>query len=130
MIRVAIADDQELVRSGIRLILEGEADMQVVWEARNGEEAIELVSRERPDVLLLDIRMPGKGGIAAAVRILAAMAAGAVARHLLGLDRRRMAGIAVNFRVRPGERKMMPAGMIVGCQRPRVIVVAVSAGRA
>jgi DNA-binding NarL/FixJ family response regulator len=71
VIRVAIADDQELVRSGVRLILEGEADMQVVGEARTGEEAIELVKRERPDVLLLDIRMPGKGGIAAAMQVLA-----------------------------------------------------------
>ena len=71
MIRVAIADDQELVRSGVRLILEGEADMQVVGEARNGQEATELVKRERPDVLLLDIRMPGEDGIAAARQILA-----------------------------------------------------------
>jgi len=71
VIRVAIADDQELVRSGVRLILEGEADMQVVGEARNGEEATELVKRERPDVLLLDIRMPGQDGIAAARQILA-----------------------------------------------------------
>jgi DNA-binding NarL/FixJ family response regulator len=70
VIRIAIADDQELVRSGVRLILEGEADMQVVGEARNGLEAIELVKRERPDVLLLDIRMPGEDGIAAARRIL------------------------------------------------------------
>jgi DNA-binding NarL/FixJ family response regulator len=71
VIRVAIADDQELVRSGVRLILEGERDMQVVGEARNGQEAVELVKRERPDVLLLDIRMPGEDGIAAARRILA-----------------------------------------------------------
>lgn len=71
MIRVAIADDQELVRSGVRLILEGEADMQVIGEARNGREAHELVKRERPDVLLLDVRMPGEDGIAATRRILA-----------------------------------------------------------
>jgi DNA-binding NarL/FixJ family response regulator len=71
VIRVAIADDQELVRSGLRLILEGESDIRVVGEARTGDEAIELVKRERPDVLLLDIRMPGEDGIAAAGRILA-----------------------------------------------------------
>jgi DNA-binding NarL/FixJ family response regulator len=71
VIRVAIADDQELVRTGVRLILEGEADIRVVGEARNGQEAIDLVERERPDVLLLDIRMPGEDGIAAAGRILA-----------------------------------------------------------
>jgi len=71
VIRVAIADDQELVRSGVRLILEGEADIRVVGEARNGQEAMELARRERPDVLLLDIRMPGEDGIAAARQILA-----------------------------------------------------------
>jgi len=71
VIRVAIADDQELVRSGVRLILEGEADIRVVGEARNGKEAIDVVKRERPDVLLLDIRMPGEDGIAAARQILA-----------------------------------------------------------
>jgi len=71
VIRVAIADDQELVRSGVRLILEGEADIRVVGEARNGQEAIDLVKRERPDVVLLDIRMPGEDGIAAARQILA-----------------------------------------------------------
>lgn len=59
------------MRSGVRLILEGEADMKVVGEARSGQEAAELVKRERPDVLLLDIRMPGEDGIAAAGRILA-----------------------------------------------------------
>jgi DNA-binding NarL/FixJ family response regulator len=71
VIRVAIADDQELVRSGVRMILEGEPDMQVVGEAGDGQEAAELVESEHPDVLLLDVRMPGEDGIAAARHILA-----------------------------------------------------------
>jgi DNA-binding NarL/FixJ family response regulator len=71
VIRVAIADDQELVRNGVRMILEGELDMEVVGEAGDGREAAELVERERPDVLLMDVRMPGEDGIAAAKRILA-----------------------------------------------------------
>ncbi len=71
MIRVAIADDQELVRNGVRMILEGELDMQVVGEAGDGREAAELVERVRPDVLLMDVRMPGEDGIPAAKRILA-----------------------------------------------------------
>jgi DNA-binding NarL/FixJ family response regulator len=71
VITVVIADDQELVRSGVRLILEGEVDIRVVGEASNGRDATELVKRERPDVLLLDIRMPDEDGIAAARHILA-----------------------------------------------------------
>lgn len=70
LIRIAIADDQELVRTGLRMILEGEVDFQVVGEAADGEEAIELTARERPDVLLLDVRMPGVDGFEAARRIL------------------------------------------------------------
>jgi DNA-binding NarL/FixJ family response regulator len=70
MIRVAIVDDQELVRSGIRMILEGEPDLQVVGEAADGRSAVALVHRETPDVLLLDIRMPGQDGLAAAAEIL------------------------------------------------------------
>jgi len=71
MIKIAIADDQELVRSGIRMILEGEPDMQVVGEAASGQQAFELVQREPVDVLLMDVRMPGEDGISAARRILA-----------------------------------------------------------
>jgi DNA-binding NarL/FixJ family response regulator len=70
MIRVAIADDQELVRAGLRMILEGEADFQVVGEATDGEEAVALAAREQPDVFLLDVRMPGQDGFATAQRIL------------------------------------------------------------
>lgn len=70
LIRIAIADDQELVRTGLRMILEGEADFQVVGEAADGEEAVELAARERPDVLLLDVRMPSMDGFEAARRIL------------------------------------------------------------
>lgn len=71
MIKIAIADDQELVRSGIRMILEGEPDMQVVGEAASGQQAFELVQQEPVDVLLMDVRMPGEDGIAATRRILA-----------------------------------------------------------
>jgi DNA-binding NarL/FixJ family response regulator len=65
MIRIAIADDQELVRAGLRMIIAGEADLEVVGEAASGEEAVTLVRQVRPDVLLMDVRMPGLGGIGA-----------------------------------------------------------------
>jgi DNA-binding NarL/FixJ family response regulator len=70
MIEIAIADDQELVRSGIRMILEGEPDMHVAGEAADGEQAFQLVQRVPVDVLLMDVRMPGEDGITATARIL------------------------------------------------------------
>jgi DNA-binding NarL/FixJ family response regulator len=65
LIRVAIADDQAMVRAGFRLIVQSQPDMQVAGEAADGQEAIDLVRRERPDVVLMDIRMPHVDGIAA-----------------------------------------------------------------
>ena len=65
MIRVVLADDQQVVRMGFRMILDGEADMEVVGEAANGVEAIEAALELRPDVILTDVRMPMMDGIAA-----------------------------------------------------------------
>ncbi|MEV2270496.1 response regulator transcription factor [Nonomuraea africana] len=62
-IRVLLADDQRMVRSGFRRILEAEPDIEVVAEAGDGIAALHLAQRERPDVSLLDIRMPGIGGL-------------------------------------------------------------------
>ena len=72
MIRVALADDQELVRTGFRMILESEGDITVVGEAEDGSHAYEIVRRDRPDVVLMDVRMPVLDGIAATRRIVAA----------------------------------------------------------
>jgi DNA-binding NarL/FixJ family response regulator len=65
MIRVLLADDQALVRSGFRLILERDDGIEVVAEAENGDEAVKLAGEHRPDVVLMDVRMPGTDGIAA-----------------------------------------------------------------
>ncbi|BBH71743.1 DNA-binding response regulator [Actinoplanes sp. OR16] len=65
MISLALADDQTLVRAGFRTILAREEDMTVTGEAANGDEAVRLAREKRPDVLLMDIRMPGKDGLAA-----------------------------------------------------------------
>ena len=69
MIRVLVVDDEELVRSGLRLILESAGDIVVVGEARDGAEAVSAVGRLRVDVVLMDVRMPGMDGLTAAERI-------------------------------------------------------------
>ncbi len=71
-IRILIADDQPLVLAGLRTILQTETDMEVAGEARDGDQAVRLAAELTPDVVLLDIRMPGSDGIAATRLILAA----------------------------------------------------------
>jgi DNA-binding NarL/FixJ family response regulator len=70
VIRVVVADDQEMVRAGFRLLLERVEDIEVVAEAEDGAQAVELVARLRPDVVLMDIRMPGLDGLAATEQVL------------------------------------------------------------
>jgi len=68
-ISVLIADDQDIIRSGLKMILNGQADIEVVAEAADGAEAVRLASRLRPDVCLFDIRMPEMDGIEATRRL-------------------------------------------------------------
>lgn len=70
MITVLIADDQHLVRVGFRMILEIEPDLEIVAEAADGEQAVMLTEQLRPDVVLMDVRMPGVDGIAATKSIM------------------------------------------------------------
>jgi DNA-binding NarL/FixJ family response regulator len=69
LIRVVIADDQALVRAGFRLIVQSQPDILVAGEAADGQEAVDLARRERPDVVLMDIRMPRVDGIQATRQI-------------------------------------------------------------
>ena len=71
MIRVAIADDQQLIRGGFRSLLESENDIEVVGEAGTGVEAVALVTAQRPDVVLMDIRMPDGDGLWATEQLVA-----------------------------------------------------------
>jgi DNA-binding NarL/FixJ family response regulator len=71
MIRVVVADDQSLVRAGLRMILNAEPDIEVVAEATDGEEAVASARSCSPDVVLMDIRMPGLDGIDATRRLMA-----------------------------------------------------------
>lgn len=81
MIRVLLADDQELVRAGFGALLSAEEDIEVVAEAGDGDEAVQLALRHRPDVVLMDVRMPGLDGIEATRRI--ALDAGLAATHVV-----------------------------------------------
>ena len=68
-IRVVLVDDQTLVRTGFRLVLDETGDIEVVGEAADGAQALDVVARTRPDVVLMDVRMPGVDGIEATRRI-------------------------------------------------------------
>ncbi|GAA4602164.1 DNA-binding NarL/FixJ family response regulator [Actinoplanes octamycinicus] len=68
-VRVLIVDDQALVRVGFRMIIEAREDLEVVGEAGDGEQALRLAAQTRPDVVLMDVRMPGMDGLAATARL-------------------------------------------------------------
>ncbi|MFD6563643.1 response regulator [Micromonospora profundi] len=71
MIRVLLVDDQHLIRAGLRMLCEAQPDIEVVGEADNGRDAVTLAARLVPDVVVMDLRMPGVDGITATTRILA-----------------------------------------------------------
>src|SRR4051794_40115897 len=79
-VRVLLCDDQALVRGGFRMILEARADIEVVGEAEDGAQALEMTWRQRPDVVLMDVRMPRIDGVEATRRL---VTAGAEARILI-----------------------------------------------
>ena len=83
MLSVLIADDQMLVRGGFRVLLESSAELNVIAEAQNGEEAVELAKKYEPDVILMDIRMPKKDGIEATREIMEYSTAHALNIHVL-----------------------------------------------
>lgn len=77
MIRIMVVDDHPIVRSGVTGLLETEPDFEVVAEAASGEAALELITSAQPNVVLMDLRMPGMGGVEATRRIVAGTDAGA-----------------------------------------------------
>ena len=70
VIRVGLVDDQSLFRAGVRMLVNSQADLEVVGEAGNGIEAVAMAAEARPDVILMDIRMPVMDGIAATIEVL------------------------------------------------------------
>ncbi|MFF5445741.1 response regulator [Streptomyces sp. NPDC012888] len=114
-VRVLIADDEPMIRAGVRAVLAADPGLEVVAEAADGHQAVDLVLRHRPDVAVLDIRMPGLGGIEAAAEIRrAAPATGVVMLTTFGEDDyilRALSGGAAGFLIKSGEPEELIAGI-------------------
>jgi DNA-binding NarL/FixJ family response regulator len=93
VIRLLLVDDEAMVRTGLRLILETEDDLRVVGEASTGVEAIEEAGRLRPDVILMDVRMPRMDGVEACRRLVEASAAKVVILTTFDLDEHLFAAV-------------------------------------
>ena len=119
MIRLLIADDEAMVRRGLRMVLESEDDLQVVGEASDGLEAIEEAARVRPDVILMDVRMPRLDGVEACRRLVADHGAKVVVLTTFDLDEHLFAA------VRAGA-----SGFLLKASRPEELVTAIRAAYA
>ncbi|MDQ1033077.1 DNA-binding NarL/FixJ family response regulator [Streptomyces umbrinus] len=115
MIRVLIADDEPMIRAGVRAVLASDPDMEIIAEASDGHEAVELVRRHRPAVAVLDIRMPGLNGIDAAAEIRSsAPSTGVVMLTTFGEDDyilRALGGGATGFLIKSGEPEELITGV-------------------
>ncbi|MFF0294977.1 response regulator [Kitasatospora sp. NPDC004615] len=114
-IRVLLADDEPMIRAGLRAVLTTDPGIEIVAEAGDGREAVELVRRHRPDVAVLDIRMPGTDGIAAAAEIRrSGLATGVLMLTTFGEDDyilRALSGGANGFLIKSGEPEELLAGV-------------------
>ncbi|MFF4472272.1 response regulator [Streptomyces sp. NPDC001599] len=115
MIRVLIADDEPMIRAGVRAVLATAADIDVVAEAADGHDAVDLVRRHRPAVAVLDIRMPGLNGIDAAAEIRTAVpGTGVIMLTTFGEDDyilKALGGGAAGFLIKSGEPEELLTGV-------------------
>lgn len=119
MIRLLIVDDEAMVRRGLRLVLEAEDDLQVIGEAADGLEALDEAARLKPDVVLMDVRMPRLDGVEACRRLVATSDARVVVLTTFDLDEHLFAA------VRAGA-----SGFLLKASRPEDLVDAIRAAHA
>jgi DNA-binding NarL/FixJ family response regulator len=119
VIQLLIADDEAMVRRGLRLVLEAEEDLRVIGEASDGVEAVEEARRLRPDVVLMDVRMPRMDGVEACRRLVAESGARVVILTTFDLDEHLFAA------VRAGA-----SGFLLKASRPEELVDAIRAAHA
>lgn len=119
MIRLLIVDDEAMVRRGLRLVLEAEDDLQVIGEAADGLEALDEAARLKPDVVLMDVRMPRLDGVEACRRLVATSDAKVVVLTTFDLDEHLFAA------VRAGA-----SGFLLKASRPEDLVDAIRAAHA
>lgn len=119
MIRILVVDDQALVRSGFHLILDSEPDFEVVGEAADGQEAIDLTRRLRPDVVLMDVRMPRMDGVEATRTVVADGASRVLILTTFDLDEHLFAAIRAGA-----------SGFLLKASRPEDLVGAIRAAYA
>ncbi|GAA1781488.1 response regulator transcription factor [Streptomonospora arabica] len=115
MIRVVLADDETMIRAGLRAILTADPGIEVVGEAADGAEAIALVGEHRPDIALLDVQMPGTGGLEATAAIIAGHPATAVVILTTFSEdayiARALSGGASGFVLKTGDPRDLVAGL-------------------
>ena len=119
MIRLLIADDETMVRRGLRLVLEAEDDLEVVGEAADGGEAVEEALRLRPDVVLMDVRMPRMDGVEACRRLTGESPTKVVILTTFDLDEHLFAAIRAGA-----------SGFLLKASRPEELVSAIRAAHA
>jgi len=129
-LRVVVVDDHPVVREGLRAVLSAEPDIEVVADCGTGEEAVDLAAALRPDVVLMDLRLPGLDGVAATKRIVAADTAAVLVLTMYDTDGdivRAVAAGATGYLLKESSRQDLVGAVRTAARRETVLTPAVAA---
>jgi DNA-binding NarL/FixJ family response regulator len=129
-LRVVLVDDHPVVREGLRAVLSAEPDIEVVADCGTGEEAVELAAELRPDVVLMDLRLPGLDGVAATKRIVAADSAAVLVLTMYDTDGdivRAVAAGATGYLLKESSRQDLVGAVRTAARRQTVLAPSVAA---